>query len=56
LHSLTPTVPVIRQAGVGAAQLGHPVIPAMGLVLAGEQLADRPRGTKPREVGGVGGP
>jgi hypothetical protein len=27
---------VIRQAGVGAAQLGHPVILAMGLALAGE--------------------
>ena len=44
---------VIRQAGVGAAQLGHPVILTMGLALAGEQLTERPGGTKTREVGGA---
>jgi hypothetical protein len=38
---------------VGTAQLRHPVILAMELALAGEQLAERSGGTKTREVGGA---
>jgi hypothetical protein len=44
---------VIRQASVGAAKLGHPVILTMGLALARKQLAERPRGAEAREVGGA---
>jgi hypothetical protein len=40
---------------MGAAQVAHAVVGAVGLALAGQQLAQRPRDAQARQVGGAQG-